>query len=33
MAITITGGITISNGSWTVVGAPPVGPTAGWFGD
>ena len=31
MSITITGGITLGGGGWTVVAAPPTVATAGWF--
>lgn len=31
MSITITGGITLNGGGWTVVAAPPTVATAGWF--
>lgn len=34
MSITITGGITLASGGWTITAAPPAIPTstAGWFG-
>ena len=32
MSLTITGGITLSSGGWTITAAPPSSATAGWFG-
>jgi hypothetical protein len=32
MSITITGGITLASGGWTITAAPPAVATAGWFG-
>jgi hypothetical protein len=32
MSITISGGITLNNGGWTITAAPPTDATAGWFG-
>ena len=32
MSMTISGGFTMTGGGFTLVAAPPSGPTAGWFG-
>ena len=31
MSITISGGITLASGGWTITAAPPAAATAGWF--
>ena len=32
MSITISGGITLASGGWTITAAPPSTATAGWWG-